>query len=320
MDNLSNLLTWLDNYQPPASPGQYYSYSNLGWSLIGMAACSISSEYGGKTQERELNCATIGVANSADISGRATAEETNHGLRIGKGRSFWRIASLTILRSLIAAGFVVALAPLPAQADEEERGRDKKFEALEAKVESLQATVSALESQIDTLQAGNTTLQNEIKSLKTSSATLQSQLAAVQSNHALLLGPFVNVDPNPEIGVVGPSIIFSGAIFILSAARAGPTIMAIALGFAIWLSAMTKTPVWSSRPLSNLAIVAGRTTSSSEAGIGFGFHLVQSGDFIGLATRFLARGKETAKAPDSKKAGTISATLRETAVHTKRLI
>ena len=44
MDNLSNLLTWLDNYQPPASPGQYYSYSNLGWSLIGMAACSISSE------------------------------------------------------------------------------------------------------------------------------------------------------------------------------------------------------------------------------------------------------------------------------------
>jgi len=162
-------------------------------------------------QERELNCATIGVANRTDISGRATAEETNHGLRIGKGRSFGRIASLTILRSLIAASFVVALAPLPAQADEEERGRDKKFEALEAKVESLQATVSALESQIDTLQAGNTTLQNEIKSLKTSNATLQSQLAAVQSNHALLLGPFVNVDPNPEIGVIGPNIIFSGA-------------------------------------------------------------------------------------------------------------
>ncbi|MGA8481269.1 MAG: hypothetical protein WB696_25155, partial [Chthoniobacterales bacterium] len=46
----------------------------------------------------------------------------------------------------------VHLAHLPAQADEEERGRDKKFEVLEAKVESLQATVSALESQIDTLQ------------------------------------------------------------------------------------------------------------------------------------------------------------------------
>src|SRR5260221_5598327 len=103
-------------------------------------------------QERELNCATIGVANSTDISGRATAEETSRASRIGKGRSFGRIASLTILRSLIAAGFVIALAPMPAQADEEERGRDKKFEALEAKLESLQATVSALESHIDTLQ------------------------------------------------------------------------------------------------------------------------------------------------------------------------
>jgi hypothetical protein len=31
---------------------------------------------------------------------------------------------------------------------------------------------------------------------------LSSQLVAVQSNYALLLGPFVSVDPNPEIGVV----------------------------------------------------------------------------------------------------------------------
>jgi hypothetical protein len=151
-------------------------------------------------QERELNCATIGVATCTDISCRATAEETNRGLQIGKGRSFGRIASLTILRSLIAAGFVVALAPLHAQADEEERGRDKKIEALEAKVESLQATVSALKSQID---------------------TLQGRLSAVQSNPALALGPFVSVDPNPEIGVVGPNIIFSGAnIHIVSGSGA----------------------------------------------------------------------------------------------------
>jgi len=57
----------------------------------------------------------------------------NRGLRTGRERSFGHIASLTILRSLIAAGFVVALVPMPAQADEEERGRDKKIEALEAK-------------------------------------------------------------------------------------------------------------------------------------------------------------------------------------------
>ncbi len=67
------------------------------------------------------------------MSGRATANEINRGLRTGRERSFGHIASLTILRSLIAAGFVVALVPMPAQADEEERGRDKKIEALEAK-------------------------------------------------------------------------------------------------------------------------------------------------------------------------------------------
>jgi hypothetical protein len=143
-----------------------------------------------KMQERELNCATIAVANWTDISGRATAEETNHGLRIGKGRSFGRAARLTILRSLIAVGFVVALAPLSAQADEEERGRHRKFEALEAKVESLQATVSALESQID---------------------TLQKQLAVVQSNKALALGPFVSVVSGLLDGVNGPHIYFTGA-------------------------------------------------------------------------------------------------------------
>ena len=123
-------------------------------------------------KERELNRANIGVAKTTAMSGRATANEINRGLRTGRERSFGHIASLTILRSLIAAGFVVALVPMPAQADEEERGRDKKFEALEAKVESLQATVSALESQID---------------------TLQKQLAVVQSNKALALGPFVSV-------------------------------------------------------------------------------------------------------------------------------
>ena len=103
-------------------------------------------------KERELNRANIGVAKTTAMSGRATANEINRCSRTGKEGSFGRIASLTILRSLIAAGFVVALAPMPAQADEEERGRDKKFEALEAKVEALQATVFALESQIDTLQ------------------------------------------------------------------------------------------------------------------------------------------------------------------------
>jgi hypothetical protein len=79
---------------------------------------------------------------------------------------------------------------MPASADENERGGHKGIEALEAKVKSLEQSVSALQSQVN---------------------TLQSQLAAVQSNPALALGPFVSVDPNPEIGVVGPHITFKGA-------------------------------------------------------------------------------------------------------------
>lgn len=59
-------------------------------------------------QRRELNCATIEVANSRDISGRANADEMNRGLRCGKGRKLWRIACL--------AGLFVILAPLRGHA------------------------------------------------------------------------------------------------------------------------------------------------------------------------------------------------------------
>jgi hypothetical protein len=45
-------------------------------------------------RRRERNCATIEVANNRDISGRATADEINRSLRIGKGRKLWSIACL----------------------------------------------------------------------------------------------------------------------------------------------------------------------------------------------------------------------------------
>src|ERR1700730_3118213 len=115
-------------------------------------------------QKGELNCATFEMANSRDRSGR-----------VGNGSRLRRIAGLTVLGSLMAAGFLVALAPKTARADEDEGGVHKEIEALEAKVASLQATVSALQGQI---------------------SSLQSQLAVVQSNPALALGPFVTVDPN----------------------------------------------------------------------------------------------------------------------------
>ena len=145
----------------------------------------------------EFNRATFEVANRTDISGRATADEINRGLRTGKERSFWPIAWSTVLRALMAAGLFVASTSMPAWADENERGGHKEIEALEAKVASLEQTVSALQSQVNSLQTGN--------------AKPEMQLTAVQSNHALLLGPFVSVDPNPEIGVIGPHITFKGA-------------------------------------------------------------------------------------------------------------
>jgi hypothetical protein len=149
-------------------------------------------------KERELNRAHIGVAKTTAMSGRATADETNRGLRTGKERSFWRIASLTFLGSLTVAGLLIAIAPLRADED-----KDKRHEH-EDNDKEIRAEIAALKAQV-------ADLQNQVSSLQTSNATLQSQLTAVQSNHALLLGPFVTVDPNPKIGVRGPNIIFSGA-------------------------------------------------------------------------------------------------------------
>jgi uncharacterized protein YlxW (UPF0749 family) len=90
----------------------------------------------------------------------------------------------------MVAGLFMALAPMPARADDDKdrrRGNDKdtraEIEALRAEVESLQAAVSALQGQVN---------------------TLQTQLTAVQSNRALLLGQFVNVDFAMEKGVRAP--------------------------------------------------------------------------------------------------------------------
>lgn len=64
-------------------------------------------------------------------------------------------------------------------------------------------------------------LKARVASLEATVSALQAQVAAIQSNHSLLLGPFVNVDPNPEVGVIGLHIIFSGAnIHIVSGSGA----------------------------------------------------------------------------------------------------
>ena len=64
-------------------------------------------------------------------------------------------------------------------------------------------------------------LKAQVAALQSQVKALQTQLAAVQSNNALKLGPFVNVNPNPENGVKGPNITFKGAnIHIVSGAGA----------------------------------------------------------------------------------------------------
>lgn len=164
---------------------------------------------------RKFNRATSDVASHTDLSGRAAAQETNRNWSTGRGRRLRRNAALTVLKSLMAAvGLGIELTPTPAWAEEHERGIRREIEALEAKVAALEQIVSGLQNQIGSLKTNNTALQGEVNSL-------QTQLAAVQSNAALQLGPFVRVNPDPEIGVRGPNITFSGAnIHIVSGSGA----------------------------------------------------------------------------------------------------
>jgi hypothetical protein len=161
-------------------------------------------------QKKELNCATIAVANNRDVGGTVTADEIYRGLRTAKGSRLWRIACSIFLWSLMVAGLFIVLVPVPGRADNDKDihpGREDNDKGIRAKMAVLQAQVASLQSTVSALQDQVTTLQTE--------------LAAVQSNHALALGPFVSVDPNPEIGVAGPNIIFSGAnIHIVSGSGA----------------------------------------------------------------------------------------------------
>jgi trimeric autotransporter adhesin len=120
--------------------------------------------------------------------------------RTAKRTKLWHIASLTFFGSLTAACLLVAAAPLPARADNDQDSRHKHEDndkGIRAEIAALQAQVADLQNQVNSLQASNTTLQN--------------QLAMVQSNKALGLGPFVSVVSGLVDGVNGPHIYFTGA-------------------------------------------------------------------------------------------------------------
>jgi trimeric autotransporter adhesin len=138
------------------------------------------------------------VADIRVISGRATAEESKRDVQTGKESQRPRTVSLIVSWCLMAAGLLIALAPLADAATLPE-----EIAALQAQVAALQSAVSALQGQVNTQQGKIT--------------TLQGQIATLQINPVIALGPFVSVDPNPENGVIGPHITFKGAnIHIIS--------------------------------------------------------------------------------------------------------
>jgi FtsZ-binding cell division protein ZapB len=98
--------------------------------------------------------------------------------------------------------------------------------APQTQIDSLQATVASLQKTIASLQTTVSSLQNQVSSLQASNTTLQSEVTAAQkeltaAGSVLALAPFVSVDRNPEIGVMGPNIVFSGAnIHIVSGSGA----------------------------------------------------------------------------------------------------
>ena len=96
---------------------------------------------------------------------------------------------------------------------------------------ALQSQVSSLQSQLAAVQSNDSTLQSQINVLQTQVGTvqstpLQSQISTLQSqlnaaHNVLALAPFVSVDPDPQLGVIGPNVTFSGANIHIVSGRGG---------------------------------------------------------------------------------------------------
>lgn len=141
-------------------------------------------------------------------SSLAKADQSSRGWRLKKGRTIGSVAFLA------AASFFFAQLPNPARADEDHDSRFRPGDndnGIRAEIASLRAEVSSLRSRVSELRNEVGALETSNTALQTANTALGTRLAAVESNHALQLGPFVSIDPNPETGVTGPNITFSGA-------------------------------------------------------------------------------------------------------------
>jgi len=85
--------------------------------------------------------------------------------------------------------------------------------AFAALVLTALATASSAHAQTTseplTASVSNQSLQQQLNALKAQVTALQNQLTVAKN--VLALAPFVRVDPNPEVGVTGPNITFTGA-------------------------------------------------------------------------------------------------------------
>jgi peptidoglycan hydrolase CwlO-like protein len=103
------------------------------------------------------------------MSGTATADKINRGLRTAKGTMLWRGACSTFLGSFMVAALFIVLAPMPGHADDDKdrhRGPEDNDKGIHAEIAALQATVSTLQHQVNTLQTVNADLQNELTTLQ----------------------------------------------------------------------------------------------------------------------------------------------------------
>jgi hypothetical protein len=116
---------------------------------------------------------------------------------------------MKIKNPLLMATLSLIMSALLAQG-----ANEQALDDLQAKVAALEKSVAANEQALDDSQA-------KVAVLEKSVAALQRQLTLVASNPALGLGPFVTVDPNPEIGVAGPNITFHGANIHIVASASG---------------------------------------------------------------------------------------------------
>jgi hypothetical protein len=174
-----------------------------------------------------LNRATMRVAETTEVSGRVTADSSKHELYAKKQSSLRRltISGFCKVCSLVAATLILpALAY--AQGNNPLAALQAQVTALQNQVNTQGGKITTLQGQVSSLQTSNTTLQGQVSSLQTSNTSLQSEVTALQNQlttaqPVLALAPYVSVDPNPEDGVIGPNIKFTGAnIHILSGSGA----------------------------------------------------------------------------------------------------